>query len=107
MKGYRAALFAPDGEYVTDYAEPTVDAVWDRVENGGSRWYFYPLPVIVTDRPHGMIGETQRIVDAPEALAIVKGRTLRTFGRILAALTDTDRAALCDGVPLDWMVTIR
>lgn len=105
MTTYRAALFAPDGDYVTDYAAPTVTEVWDRVDNGGSRWYFYPFPVIVTDRPHGAIRATQRIVDAPEALSIVKGRTLRTFARMLAALSDADRLALHDGIPLDWMVT--
>jgi hypothetical protein len=104
MKGYRAALFAPDGEYVTDYAAPTIAEVWDRHDNGGSRWYFYPFPVIVTDRPRGTIADTQRIVDAPDALRIVKGKTLRTFARMLASLTDTDRAALYDGIPLDWMV---
>lgn len=107
MTTYRAALFAPDGDYVTDYAAPTVTDVWDRVDGGGSRWFFYPFPVIVTDRPHGTIRGTQRIVDAPEALAIVKGRTLRTFARMLASLTDDDRAALLDGIPLGWMVTPR
>lgn len=100
MTGYRAALFAPDGEYVTDYAAPTVDEVWERVEDGGSRWYFYPFPVIVRDRPHGTIAETQRIVDTGEGYTLAKGRTLRTFARMLASLTDEEREALYDGVPV-------
>lgn len=103
MIGYRAALFAPDGEYVTDYAAPTIAEVWGRHDDAGSRWYFYPFPVIIRD--HAVRRETLRIVDAPESLSIMRGKTLRTFARILASLTDGDRTALYDGIPLDWMVT--
>lgn len=43
---YAAVLIAPDGEYVTDFERDTIDEVWDCVNDMGSRWYFYPFPVV-------------------------------------------------------------
>jgi glycine/D-amino acid oxidase-like deaminating enzyme len=103
VSSYKAALFAPDGEWVTDYRGDTVEAVWDQLEDRGSRWYFYPYPVVIVDHG-GVTTTTQRIVSTGEGYESAKGRTLRTFGQWLAALTDEEQQAFYEGVPvIDWM----
>lgn len=82
---YKAVLFTPDGqEWVTDYGDETVAGVWENVESGGSRWFFYPIVAIITDRGP-MTLDTQRIVDAPEAFSDMKGHTIRVAARMIAA----------------------
>jgi hypothetical protein len=79
---YKAALFAADGSWVTDYRAPTVNEVWLTHEDSGSRWFFYPIIVVIRD--HGMVTTvTQRIVDAPDLLADFKGKSLHTLGKFI------------------------
>jgi hypothetical protein len=79
---YKAALFAPDGDWITDYRASTIKDVWLIHENSGSRWFFYPIIVIITD--HGTVTTaTQRIVDAPDLLADFKGKSLRTLSKFI------------------------
>jgi hypothetical protein len=86
---YKSAQFAPDGEWITDYRDcRTVREVEERLANQGSRWYFYPFPVIIRD--YGPCTTSrQRIVSSglPEYWPDFTGRTLRTLSRFLAALT--------------------
>lgn len=89
---YIAALFALDGEYVIDpaSASDTIEGVDRFLGNMGSRWYFYPVPVIIRDHP--VIHDTARIVNAPVypdwLAADINGRTLRVAGRIIAGNAD-------------------
>ncbi len=55
-------LFAPDGDFVTEPGEfDSIEEFWDRVNDLGSRWIFYPLPVAVNvDTKH-----IEDIVDDP------------------------------------------
>lgn len=57
---------APDGEFITEGREfPAIESAWNRNENMGSRWIFYPIHVVTTagkaaiirDVPHGMVKE--------------------------------------------------
>lgn len=83
-RGYQSVQISPDGgDFVTDYCEATVDGVWGRVEDQGSRWYFYPLVFVVTASA-GRV-ERKRIVDAPEPFEYLKGCTVRTAMREIAA----------------------
>ena len=48
---YQAVLFAPDGDYVTDFhGKDTVQEVWDCMADMGSRWVFYPFCCVGTDK---------------------------------------------------------
>ena len=73
-KKYRAILFAPDGEYVTDFERDTKEEVWECVENMGSRWIFYPFVFVGTDKT---------IVDASEDMEWLKGRRIPTVAKII------------------------
>ena len=79
---YKAALFATDGEWVTDYRVSTIQEVWNAHNNAGSRWFFYPIAVVIAD--HGTLTTaTQRIVDAPDLLADFKGKSLNTLSKFI------------------------
>lgn len=45
--GFKAVLYAPDGDYVWDFKCDTVKEVLDEVNDMGSRWIFYPMVVAV------------------------------------------------------------
>ena len=81
-KKYKAILFAPDGDWVTDYEADSVQAVWDKVNDGGSRWIFYPIPAVILSRRH-WTSPTQHIIDAPDEFEELRGRSVSTFGRYL------------------------
>lgn len=63
---YQALLISIDGQdTVTDYGESkTKEQVWAKHEDAGSRWFFYPIALIIKDKGSGYI-ENQRIVDVP------------------------------------------
>ena len=49
MTKYRAMLISIDQDdqaYVFDCESDTVQGVWDQVNDMGSRWIFYPIPII-------------------------------------------------------------
>jgi hypothetical protein len=48
---YQAVLFAPDGDYVTDFhGRNTIEEVWEEIADMGSRWFFYPFCCVGTDK---------------------------------------------------------
>jgi hypothetical protein len=84
---YKAILFAPDGDWVTDYAGcKTIDEVWDRVDNQGSKWFFYPFYFVITDE-RGYTLSTQRIVAAPDNLEHLVGKSIKRVSREIAIQT--------------------
>ena len=84
---YKAALFASDGKWVTAYARDTISEVWAAVEDRGSAWFFYPIAVVIRDRGNVTTGQ-QRIVDAPDMFASLRGHTLKTFGDFIVSNPD-------------------
>lgn len=79
---YRAILFSPDGEWVTDYDSPTAEEVWDKVANQGSRWIFYPLVFVIGADRSSYVGR-RRIVSTPDNLESWRGRTVATLMQTL------------------------
>jgi hypothetical protein len=78
---YKAILFALNGDWVTDFREcKTIEEVEECLADMGSKWYFYPLCAVITDR--GLFTtSTQRIVSAVYPLDWWRGRTIRTTSR--------------------------
>ena len=90
MRRYMAVLFAPDGDYVTDYHDSeSVVVVTERLADQGSKWYFYPFEIVVRD--HGRVPErvsrvdlmSQRIVDIWEPLTFFRDKRVSTFRKYL------------------------
>jgi|ERR1035437_1685722 hypothetical protein len=70
MKTYKALLFAPYGEFVSDFRDSkTILDVWEKIGNMGSRWIFYPIPLVATNKT---------IVAAPEGLEHLVGKRIAT-----------------------------
>jgi hypothetical protein len=80
---YKAILFAPDGDYVSDFRADTIADVQNLVADSGSRWIFYPYPFVIHDR--GYVRGSQRIVDAPEGFERFRGLAVATVAREIAA----------------------
>ena len=86
---YQLICLSPDGDSVTEGTFPTVDDAWSRNDNMGSRWFFYPIRVVI---------KTVRIVSACDAFVLegdifipqmYVGRNLSTLKKDLATFART------------------
>lgn len=67
---YKVTLFSPNGDSVTDFNNTqTIESVWDKVNDMGSRWVFFPLVFVTTEKT---------VVDAPEPFEFLKGKRIKT-----------------------------
>lgn len=95
---YKAILFSPDGDWVTDYYGcKTKEEVLDLIDNQGSKWIFYPLYFVIVDHSDKdklhKIGK-YRIVGAPPLWNDCIGKTIKSIERYLENLTDFEREEL-------------
>ena len=92
---YKAILFHPEGDYVTGFYRDTKQDVLNELENRGSRWIFYPIPFVCTDKT---------IVDTPEGLEFLKGKRITTVKKLFNDQWKKDSQSMCDiindGLPL-------
>ena len=90
MTKYVALLVAPDGAFVTDFKEDTIEQVRKDLEDN-NKWFFYPYEFIIEAHKGSDIrGENykyidkdflkKKIIDAPEGFEFMKGWTV---GRVL------------------------
>ena len=94
MKRYKAVLFAPDGDWVTDYAgSETIEEAQERVADQGSRWFFYPFAAVIIDRGPLTSGR-QRIVDGAEPFEGVKGLAINSVSKLLASIPEDEMRAI-------------
>ncbi len=92
---YRALLFHPEGDYVQDFHRTEKDEVWQAIEHMGSRWIFYPLPFVATDKT---------IVDVPKGMERFKGKRISTLVKFLNRTWEEHADVICNelnaGLPL-------
>jgi hypothetical protein len=83
---------APDGESVTERNDfPSVESAWQRAEDMGSRWIFYPISIVTT------AGRAAIIRDVPEWFPEEwKGKRLATLLEAIAANSE-HAAEYCNG----------
>ena len=97
MRTYRAILFAPDGDFVTDFRSDTKEEVWDKVNDMGSRWIFYPIVFVATDKS---------IVDS-NGVEHLQGKRIATVQKYIADRWEQEQGfitdALNEGVPLEYI----
>jgi hypothetical protein len=83
---FRLICMAPDGDYVTEGSNfETVQAAWDRAEDMGSRWIFYPFSFVTTRS-----GLT--VKDAPEALSLFKGMRVKKVAALFERVSKLPEA---------------
>ena len=84
MKNYQALLISTDGkDYVLDFHnQNTVNDVWDKIADMGSKWFFYPLCFVITDDNTAIRSKVdilrKRIIDTPEHFEEYKNVTVKT-----------------------------
>lgn len=83
---YKAILFAPDGDWVSDFNSATKEEVWDKVAEMGSRWIFYPLAAVAKGNEH-YATEEDWIIESDNGLETLGLKTgkIKTFKRCLAS----------------------
>lgn len=88
---YKAVLFAPDGEWVTDYRWcASVSVVEAALADQGSRWIFYPFHGVIRESGSALTSGRSRLVSVAWPFEHMRGRTVATFGRMLAAMTEAE-----------------
>ena len=98
MEGkYQAVLFHPEGDYVSDFwYKGTKQEVWEELAEMGSRWIFYPICFVATDKT---------IVDVPEGLEFLKNKRIETVVKFLQSEWKQRANEICDllndGMPLN------
>lgn len=93
---YQAVLFAPDGAFVTDFRDKEdKQEVWEEIAEMGSRWIFYPIPFVATDKT---------IIDTPEGMEYLKGKRIKTAVKFFKDCYNGNEQEICDqlndGFPL-------
>jgi len=97
VKGYRAILFAPDGDWVTDFSADTKEEVRELLADKGSRWIFYPFEGIITDKGR-LTTSRQRLVDiAPNLPKELVGKRISTVSDYLKGLPEEELYAMATG----------
>ncbi len=78
----RLICIAPDGAFVKEGSFDTTEDAWNRAEDMGSRWIFYPIHVVT-----GAKGK--RIVDVPDDMGKGWiGKNLSTLCKAIAEESD-------------------
>jgi hypothetical protein len=77
---YKLIVMGFDGQYQTEGEFNSVSEAWDRSNDMGSRWYFYPWHFVLSES-----GKT--IASAPDMLQRFKGKKLSTVIPRFSALS--------------------
>ena len=83
---YSAICFAPDGEHVRDFYSDSKEYISEKIENMGSRWFFYPFVFIATEKT---------IVEAPNCLEFLNGKRIKTVEQFFKENEDIAIEMLC------------
>lgn len=100
---YQAILFHPEGDFVVDFREqPTKKDVWDCISDMGSRWIFYPIAFVATDKT---------IVDIPDDCPEwFRGKRIKTVQAFLKKEWATEADKICknleSGLPLSFIYNV-
>lgn len=60
MTTKKLVCIAPDGATITEGEFETTEQAWNRSEDMGSRWYFYPIHIVTGEK---------KIIDTPDGMS--------------------------------------
>lgn len=86
---YIALLFAPDGDFTTDFRSETKDEVLNKLSDMGSKWLFYPfITVIKTNNINGFSWDDHkynRVLETNDTPTLqgLKNHSLQTFRNLI------------------------
>ena len=96
-KRYKAVLFSLYGDWVTDYESDTKEEVIDKIENAGSRWFFFPIAMIILARgKYGYTTNTQRVIGIWDEswLKWMEGKSIKTIAKYISNLSEEEKEFL-------------
>jgi len=96
MVKYEALLVAPNGAFVTDFKEDSIEKVQEDLADKGSKWFFYPYEFII-EVHKGLNILKRKIIDAPEGFEFMKGWTV---GRVIKRIAIGNAKEREEGDPL-------
>ena len=67
---YQAIAFSIDGDFITEGEFDTVENCWDRINDWGSRWIFYPFTGVLKNK---------RVVSFCDALPELANKNIKTI----------------------------
>jgi hypothetical protein len=84
MNNYRELMFTIDGTgWVFDNESETIKEVWDKHNEMGSRWFFYPIPLVIRGKMHNTNFKYHKIVSTCEGLEFLKGKSINTARKFI------------------------
>jgi hypothetical protein len=86
---YKAILFHPEGDFVTDFRSHTIADVWSHISQMGSKWIFYPIC---------LVGTSHTIVDTPPGLEFLKRKRITTAQRYMSDFWKHFANRVVDGI---------
>ena len=75
MDNYKAIAFSTDGEYITEGSFESINDAWDRINDWGSRWIFYPFTGVLKNK---------RVVQMCNGLEYLSNKNIKTIQAELA-----------------------
>ncbi len=98
MKTYKLIQMSFDGEYVQDSEHETIEQAEQTSSDLGSKWYFYPLTVIVKGQTVKETGGSLCFISSGEPVLseLLKGKRLKTVKHILNTVSKLDEAQYCE-----------
>lgn len=70
VKSYNLLVVSFDGQTQLERVNGTITDCWDRSNDMGSRWYFYPFHFVVSDKT---------VIGTPEELSRYQGKRIKTL----------------------------
>ena len=74
---YRLICMSFDGEYITEGRFSTVNDAWERSDDMGNRWFFYPFHFVVTEKT---------IINSPDRMEFCNRKRITTVEKWFAEL---------------------
>jgi len=98
MQKYKAVLFAPEGDWTTDFKGETKEEVINQLANRGSRWFFYPFEGIILNKGPLTRGNQRLISVAPNMpQELLVGKSIKTMSRWIGSLSEAELHQLIRG----------
>lgn len=93
MEKYVGILFAPDGDWVTDFGGNTKEEVTNQLADRGSRWFFHPFEGVIRNR--NIINPNhQRVVGMAYPLEHLTGKTIKAVSKYLGNIPEGELARI-------------
>lgn len=73
-KKYETIAFSPEGEYITEGEFESKDEAWERINDWGSRWIFYPITGVLKNK---------RVVEMCDGLEFLSNKDIKTIQKYL------------------------